>query len=190
VIRGEKVVLRPKQVKDAVTDYSWRIDAELARLDAAVPLTLPFRDFLFFYEEELAFEEPRRCRWAIETFDGRHIGNCMCYDIDYYHGQAEVGIMIGDRRFWSQGYGTDAINSMVDHLFNTTALQRLYLHTLDWNVRAQKCFQKTGFMPQGKVLRGGQTFVLMAMERSQWEARHRNGVDSTPEAIPTRGNGM
>jgi RimJ/RimL family protein N-acetyltransferase len=37
----------------------------------------------------------------------------------------------------------------------------MFLHTLDWNVRAQRCFQKAGFVPRGLVQRDGRSFLLM-----------------------------
>jgi RimJ/RimL family protein N-acetyltransferase len=37
----------------------------------------------------------------------------------------------------------------------------MFLHTLDWNVRAQRCFQKAGFVPRGTVQRNGRNFLLM-----------------------------
>jgi hypothetical protein len=38
---------------------------------------------------------------------------------------------------------------------------------LDWNTRAQRCFGKAGFVPQGNVWRDGQNFVLMEVRRDR-----------------------
>ena len=53
--------------------------------------------------------------------------------------------MIGNRDYWGLGYGTDSVNALLGHIFTTTTLDRVYLHTLDWNVRAQRAFAKSGF---------------------------------------------
>ena len=45
-LRGARVVLRDKRLDDAEQDYIWRSDPELARLDAAYPLTMSFDRFL------------------------------------------------------------------------------------------------------------------------------------------------
>lgn len=170
VRRGKLVVIREKRVSDAWDDYSWRADQELARLDAAVPLRLPFADYLRIYSEELQVTPPSSRRLAIDTVDGKHIGNCMYYDIDSIRQQGEMGIMIGDRDYWGQGYGTDAVSTLVSHVFDDTPLRRLYLHTLDWNVRAQRCFEKCGFQSVRKVRRNAQGFLLMELYRTQWAA--------------------
>lgn len=166
VLKGGKVVLRGKRLDDAANDYAWRCDEELARLDAAPPLRLSFAEFLAEYAEELRYPSPRRRRFAIESPEGKHIGNLMYYDIDEGKGEAELGIMMGDRDYWDQGYGTDAIATLLDHIFNTTSLERIYLNTLDWNIRAQRCFEKSGFVPCGQVRRYGNNFIVMEICRS------------------------
>lgn len=172
-VQGTKVVLREKRLSDAFQDYHWRTDHELARLDAAAPLAMSFADYRAFCMEDLHFPDPLRRRFAIETLEGRYIGNCTYYDIDERRGQCQVGIMIGDKSYWDQGYGTDAMVTLVDHVFRTTKFQRVYLETLDWNTRAQRSFQKVGFVPCGREHRPPYTFVVMEILRPQWETARR-----------------
>ncbi len=174
MIRGQKVVLREKKLEDAANDYAWGCDSELARLDATQPLKVSYSDYLVGYADELRYQSPRRRQLAIDTLDGRHIGNCMYYDIDQRRGEAELGIMIGDRDYWDKGYGSDAVTTLLNHIFETTRLERIYLKTLEWNVRAQKCFEKCGFVPCGRTSRGRQDFILMEIRRS-WLEKEKGG---------------
>ncbi len=169
-IEGEKIVLREKRLSDAENDYAWSVDPELCRLDATQPLTLSFEDARLLFQEELMYPPPRRHRFGIDTKKGRHIGNCMVYDINERRGEGELGIMIGDRRFWNKSFGTDAVETLLKFVFTRSTLKRIYLHTLDWNVRAQKSFQKTGFVPTGKVQRNRHSFIRMEIRKEQWEA--------------------
>ena len=171
VIAGEKVVLRKKRIEDAEDDYAWRTDEELARLDATKPLRMTFKDFQRFSKEELDYSYPSSRRLAIDTHDGLHIGNCMYYDIDVRRSEAELGIMIGDRAYWSRGYGTDSVDTLLQHIFGTTPLDRVYLHTLDWNQRARRAFEKSGFRELKDVRRSGMDFILMEVRRGEWEER-------------------
>ena len=165
VLTGNKVNLRPKRLQDAIDDYNWRQDIELCNLDAATPISCSFKEFLENYIEEL--NRPNRgCRFAIETPHGKHIGNCSYFNIDEIKRESEMGIMIGDRAYWNHGYGTDAILATLNHFFSRTNLRRVYLKTLDWNIRAQKCFQKCGFVPCGQLIHGDYTFILMEIHRS------------------------
>lgn len=167
-LSGQKVVLREKNLSDAAQDYLWRADPELARLDAVIPLTMPFAQYFLNYAEELKYLESGR-RFAIEDLDGKHIGNCMYYDVDEESGDAELGILIGDRDYWSKGYGQDSVTTLVNHIFSATRLNRIYLRTLVSNVRAQKCFRKCGFVEVGRLSRDGYVFMVFEMWRHQWQ---------------------
>ena len=69
----------------------------------------------------------------------------------------------------SRGYGKDGVTTLTSHLFNTTNLGRIYLHTLSWNVRAQKSFKKCGFVPVRQVKRSSYDFILMELLKERWE---------------------
>ena len=166
---GEKVRIREKRVEDIRNEYSWRVDPELSRLDATRPMTMSYEDFFRYSKEEMQFPNYRSKRLAVETLGGVHIGNIMYYDLNMQNSQAELGIMIGDKDYWSSGYGTDTVNTLLRHLFTTLELDRVYLHTLSWNYRAQASFAKSGFKLVRNVKRGGQDFILMEVLRSDWE---------------------
>ena len=169
-LRGAKIILRDKRIEDAEKDYQWRSDPELARLDAAIPLTMSFERFMKLFEDQLKYPTPGSHHFSTDTTDGRFIGNCMYYDLDTVNMEAELGIVIGDRDYWSDGYGYDAVTTLLDHLFTTRNLKRVYLHTLDWNKRAQGCFTKSGFEPVKPVRRMAQDFILMEVLRDDWFA--------------------
>jgi RimJ/RimL family protein N-acetyltransferase len=181
-LTGSKVRLRPKRLQDAANDYGWRRDAELCRLDAAIPILCSFEEFLENYVEEL-HHPSLSYRFAIETLDGKHIGNCSYFNIE--ETESEMGIMIGDRAYWNQGYGADAILTSLNHIFSQTKLKRIHLKTLTWNFRAQKCFQKCSFVPCGQLIRGDHTFIIMEIRRpagpqrqTKLERSLNNGTES------------
>lgn len=163
-------MLREKQMEDAADDYAWKIDPELSRLDAVPPLDISFPLFSLSYAEELRQPAPAGHSFAIDTLEGEHIGNCMYYGLDIARGETEVGILIGEPAYWNQGYGAEAVSMLLNHVFQKFGLSRVYLHTLDWNNRAQQCFRKCGFLPRGRLVRGGHDFMLMELQRHQWEA--------------------
>jgi RimJ/RimL family protein N-acetyltransferase len=168
MITGNRIILRDKRVADAQDDYAWQTDPELARLDAAPVLILSFPHYLESYANELRLSNPAKRRFAIDTADGNHIGNCSYYGLNEAKGEAELGIMIGNRDYWNKGYGTDAVTTLVSHIFRQTNLRRIYLKTLETNIRARKCFQKCGFSPYSRMDRDGYSFTLMEIHRQDW----------------------
>jgi len=177
VAEGRLVRLREKQVEDARRDYLWRRDPELARYDAAFPIAVSFRTFVTTLAEELAHPAQHRRSLAIESIDdGAHIGNVMYYSYDPVLREAELGITIGDRAYWSKGYGTDAVRTMLGYLFERRGFHRLYLHTLTWNTRAQTAFERAGFKSVRTVYRDGYSFELMEIHRDDYDpGRQRTG---------------
>ncbi len=166
VLVGRKVKLRSKCFEDTLDDYRWRQDEELCRLDAAMPLSISLEDF-----QKLMVEQPiysrGSCQFAIVTLDNKHIGNCSYFNIDPVNRQAEIGIMIGEKEYWDQGYGAEAMIITLNYIFRYTDLDRVHLKTLEWNIRAQKCFKKCGFNICGNLTRGEHDFILMEIYRTK-----------------------
>ena len=175
--RGEKIRLRQKRLDDAPLDYAWRRDPELARFDAAAPLRSSYSDFLVTFRDDIEHPTPFRRVYAIEDTGGQHIGNLMYYNIDEKRKEAELGITIGDKRFWGRGYGRDAVRAFLRHLFWEVGLERVYLNTLDWNERAQQSFRAAGFAPCGTNHRGVHSFITMEAKRDEW-------LDENSQASP------
>ena len=168
ILTGAKVILRPKRVEDAADDHRWRQDPELAELDAATVLRQGLTDFTRDLETEIKFPTPWVKRYAIDNIEGRHIGNCMIYDIDGINRQCELGILLGERDHWDGGYGREAMQMLIDDLFKNGSMSRLYLHTLRWNARARRAFAGCGMREVGPDPRGGHDFILMEITKAEW----------------------
>ncbi|HWC30550.1 MAG TPA: GNAT family N-acetyltransferase [Dehalococcoidia bacterium] len=171
--RGTQIVLREKTLDDAEQDYEWRRDPELATFDAARPYNGSLKDYMTIFGDELRYPSPYRKTIAVEDHDGRHIGNVMYYNADFHRKEAEIGVTIGLREYWARGYGTDLLRTFVAYLFESLSLDRIYLKTLDWNLRAQRCFEKAGFSRYGTSRRGEYNFILMDIRRREFNSdRH------------------
>jgi RimJ/RimL family protein N-acetyltransferase len=169
-IRGKKVIIRPKTITDAGNDYRWQTDPELSALDAMIPTTMSYREFYREYLDWLRHPYAGRITFGVDTPEGKHIGNCVYYNIDELNRETEIGIMIGDRDYWDKGYGADVISTLVDYVFSLQKFDRVYLKTLEYNSRAQKCFEKCGLTPCGHRAQDGYHFLLMDLDYATWQA--------------------
>jgi RimJ/RimL family protein N-acetyltransferase len=160
ILTGEKVSLRPRSLEDCTNEYRWRTDVELCRLDAAIPVTLSYAEFLDRYSIELEYPGLTHTL-AVDTLEGTHIGECSLFNIDFVDSSTEVGIMIGNKDYWGRGFGTDAMKTFLQHIFNASDVEKVLLRTLHWNARAQKCFQKCGFTQSATVTKGEYRFLVM-----------------------------
>ena len=125
-ITGSKIRLRRKKLSDARNDYKWQTSAELVQLDATPLLTISYERYLLDYINALRYSTSTRFTFAIDTLDGKHIGNCVYYNVDEAEGEAELGIMIGNLDYWDRSYGTDAVNTLVNHIFRQKNFKRIY----------------------------------------------------------------
>ena len=77
------------------------------------------------------------------------IGNCGFLDIDNLNQTAEVGIFIGNKNYWDKGYGTEALNLLLDYGFNALNLYNVMLKVYSCNKRAIRSYEKVGFKQVG-----------------------------------------
>ena len=81
--------------------------------------------------------------------DNALIGFIGLFAIEWNHGDAWVGIGIGDRQYWGKGYGTDAMRVMLRYAFTELNLHRVTLGVFEYNPRAIRSYEKAGFKVEG-----------------------------------------
>ncbi|KAJ3496248.1 hypothetical protein NLG97_g2795 [Lecanicillium saksenae] len=67
----------------------------------------------------------------------------------YQHGNTELGMGI-HKDFQGQGYGTEALNWVMDWAFNYANIHRLGLTVYEWNTVAYAVYKKVGFQEEGR----------------------------------------
>ncbi|MEX0749816.1 MAG: GNAT family protein [Dehalococcoidia bacterium] len=89
--------------------------------------------------------------FAIETKDGVHIGSVGFHYVNPENRKATLGITIGDKEYWSKGYGTDAMLTMLRFGFEEMNLRRIDLSVDEDNERAIACYRRCGFVEEGRL---------------------------------------
>lgn len=81
------------------------------------------------------------------------IGRIGVFAIDWDKRAGELGIVIGEPEAWDKHYGREAVALLLQHLFETTLLERINLYAFTDNRRAQRCFAACGFRSLGVARR-------------------------------------
>jgi RimJ/RimL family protein N-acetyltransferase len=160
------------------TLHSYFRDRELADWNGADPVRMP--EFLFrkvMSEEERTGE---RHGFGVLNAHGELIGSIELYDLrPPPPGQARfatLGVMIGERSLWGEGYGREAVRALLDWAFllRTPPLDRIRLTTFSHNRRAQRAFIASGFREVGRSRVGERTDVHMEVTQEDHRARTRS----------------
>lgn len=151
MIIGEKVRLRPIEREELPRFVEWFSDSEVRRyLGMVLPFSLAQEERWFENLQE-RLQKQELVMLTIETAEGAHIGNISLMDINWKDRYAELGITIGDKDYWNQGYGTDAARTMLRVAFDDLSLHRVFLRVHADNARGIRCYEKVGFQREGKL---------------------------------------
>ena len=178
-IRGVQVYLRPAERDDLDAFVRWFSDSETTRYLA---IRAPFSKAMEerWFESMLEEQGKKSYHFVICLLaDGRPIGTAGFHHVNYEDGHASFGISIGERAEWDKGYGTDALRAMCDFGFGQLRLERIELDVYEPNKRAQRSYEKAGFVTEGTLRNshfsdGKHHDVLrMSLLREEWEAQPR-----------------
>ncbi|SMB93666.1 GNAT family N-acetyltransferase [Deinococcus hopiensis] len=179
--RWGRVTLKPVPDLSAAewrTMYRFFRDRELADWNDARPIRLP--EWLFrrvMLEEETTSE---RVGFGVLSETGELIGSAELYDLrpppPLSPSVGTLGVMIGVRSLWGQGYGREAVMALLCWAFGEAEgerrkpLSRVRLTTFGHNRRAQRAFVACGFREVGRTEQGGRTDVHMEITRGEWDS--------------------
>jgi RimJ/RimL family protein N-acetyltransferase len=148
--RYGRVVLKP--FSSGLSEEEWKglyetfRDPEIAEWNGSSPLRTPF----WLFKRFVLAETKRKDRLAFIVLDekGEYLGTVELYDI-LPGEQATLGILIGRKDRWGQGYGTEAVRALLAYAFGPLGLKRVRLRTFAHNLRARRAFLKAGFREVG-----------------------------------------
>jgi RimJ/RimL family protein N-acetyltransferase len=182
MIFGKRVRLRAAEPEDLPRFVAWLNDPEV---QAGLSLFLPFslREEQNWYEEMLKGPADQHVL-VIEICEGETwapAGTCGFHAIDWRNRFAELGIAIGDKVYWNQGYGTEVVRLLLQHGFQTLNLHRIFLRVFANNPRAIRSYEKAGFVHEGRLrqseFKHGEyvDVLIMSVLRPDWEFNDMGG---------------
>ena len=144
---GERLYLSPRSSEDVekftewlndfeTTDYTGR-SSQLVTLEAE-------RDYL------LTNSNPEATFVMVTLDSDEMIGTVGLERINWVNRTAELGIFIGNKEYRNKGYGTEAIELILEYGFRYLNLNNIKLNLMSFNERALKCYEKCGFKEYGR----------------------------------------
>jgi RimJ/RimL family protein N-acetyltransferase len=178
MIKGKLVRLRPVQRADIANFLLWFNDPEVIQyLGMYLPMTEMAEEK--FIEELGTSRAATDAFFVIEAIDGekcKPIGSIGLHGINSKDHNATFGIALGDKQYWSKGYGTEAALLIIRYGFEQLNLHRISSSAWSFNERSIKMHRKVGFKEEGRrreaVYKNGlyHDEVTFGLLRQEWNS--------------------
>jgi len=148
-IIGASVALGPLR-RDLLPYYErWMNDFEVTKTLAVGWLAMTSESESEWYEH--ASRASDQVTFTVyERPELRPIGNAGLTDINFRHGTAEFGIMIGEKDCWGKGYGTEVTRLVLDYAFTGLGLHNVMLRCYATNEAGLRAYARAGFKVIGR----------------------------------------
>ena len=159
----------------AKAEIRWQRDSEFHRLADGDPARLfSEKAIREWFQKQTEGVKPERYSFSVRTLaEDKYIG-FLGMSVDLIHNEAWVGLGIGEREYWSKGYGTDMMKLCLQYAFLELCVERVSLGLHEYNPRALRSYEKCGFRLEGRtrkdVKREGKRFdsLWMGILREDW----------------------
>jgi RimJ/RimL family protein N-acetyltransferase len=104
------------------------------------------------------------------------IGVISLMNISEANESAELSVIVGYPEDRNQGYGAEAIGTLLDYAFGELDLNRVGLSVFEFNEDAISTYEKLGFCEEGRLrraLKRDDAFhdaILMSVLKTEWES--------------------
>lgn len=178
MLKGQKIQLRLLEKEDLPLRVQWVNDKEINdNLGFDWPLSLSKTQAWF----QNTLKDNSKINFVIIDNESRKlIGMAGLLGIDYKNRNAEFYITIGDKNFWGLRISDEVIFLILEYAFLELGLEKVYLHTFNYNVRAQRVYERNGFVKEGilrkHIWKRGELrdIVYYGILKEEWEQREKN----------------
>ena len=154
ILKGDHIRLRAAESEDIPLFLKWINDEEVTEnLELIYPMSRAEEDQWYTNMIERPAAEHIMVIEVQQKPQGKAnipIGTCQFFNIDWRNRSGELGIMIGEKECWDQGFGTETMGLLLKHGFNSLNLHRICLQVFAHNKRAIHVYEKIGFKHEGK----------------------------------------
>jgi RimJ/RimL family protein N-acetyltransferase len=177
ILKGDLIHLAAVDADEVSKSFStWDRDSEYMRLlDTEAPRLHSAKSIKEWIEKDVAEQNDRTSWFTLRAAaDNQLLGDITLHVTQWNARDAFIGIGIGPRDFWGKGYGTQAMQLILQYAFTELNLRRVTLTVFEYNTRAIRSYEKAGFQHEGRqrgeIIREGKRWDVLTMGilREDW----------------------
>jgi RimJ/RimL family protein N-acetyltransferase len=154
LFESTRLKLRKMTLEDAELYHKWRNDLEVMYSTNPILDVYPVETTKEFVEQVILGSNNAKSYIIVEKENERSIGVVSLTNIDYKNRNAECIIDIGEKEYWGNGFGSEALRLLLDYAFYEMNLHRVSLRVFSFNDRAIRMYTKLGFRQEGNSRQG------------------------------------
>ena len=148
-LSGERLYLRPLTLEDASGPYpSWFNDPEVCRYNSHGEKVYT-RKMAEAYIREAQKDPTKEVFAIVDRKEHGHVGNIALQRIDRRNRQAELAIILGEKKVWGRGFGYEAVRILLGYGFTALQLHRVYCGTTADNLPMIVLAERIGMRKEG-----------------------------------------
>jgi aminoglycoside 6'-N-acetyltransferase len=156
ILQGEKVILRPMTERDWDIPLKWNSDPDVLFFTEGDDIS----SYSLKQVQEIYRHISQNATCFIIEFDRNPIGECWLQQMNLerilqkYPGLdcRRIDLMIGEKVFWGQGFGTEVIRLLSRFAFEQEGADLVFgCDIVDYNFASRKAFQKIGYQIDAEI---------------------------------------
>ncbi len=165
MLKGEHVYLRTLEPEDTDVLYQWENDPENWKVShTLVPFSrYQLKQYVESPQDIFAHQQIRFMICSLEN--DQPLGAIDLFELEVVHQRVGVGILIANNAERGRGYGSEALQLLIDYAFKTLPVRQLFCNILVDNDVSIKLFESAGFKITG-------TKKNWVRDEDEWKDEH------------------
>lgn len=181
-MESNRIYLRALELDDYKTSIQWRKDDEIWDMVGGAKYFVS-SEYEKKWVADTIFSKDKIVLAICLKEDDKYIGNVILESIDWINRSASSAILIGEKKYWGQGYASEAYMQMLNFAFMDRGLNRIFAYVLKSNIGSLKMHEKCGYKQEGvlrdSVYKKGEFHdqILLAVIKADFGTIYRSYMD-------------
>lgn len=145
ILKGEHLYLRALEPEDIDFIFDSENDESIWEISNT---QTPYSRYLlkeYIAQSHRDIYDVKQLRLVISNYEHKAIGLIDLFDFDFKNKRAGVGILVKDKENRHKGFGSEALQLLINYSFTQLNLHQLYCNIAEDNTASIKLFESKGF---------------------------------------------